>query len=424
MEGPLRLSVVLQLPLLARTGERVGRVQDLVARLPETGYPPIVGVVARVGSRRLFVPLKETAGIDSVSIRLRVDRLDVRSFERRTGEILLREDLLGHRVINLNEARLAHVDDLLLDEVDGRLRLVGVTAGTSGVRARVRRFVGRGTEGSALDWARVEPFTGHVPTLGRRLPFRRLARLHPAELADMVEAASHSEGEEILTAVGEDPALEADVFEELDSEHQIEFLETRSDEEAAAVLARMSPDDAADLVLELDDERRQRLLTRLPLAQLRKVRMLLGYNPETAGGLMSPDFLAFSAGTRVASALDAVRSSQLPPLSVSAVYVTGEDSRLQGALSLPDLLRHGGSAQVGKLITHDPVFLDAQVDIPGVARKMTDFNLGVLPVVDEQRRVIGIVTVDDVLEVMLPTDWRALTGQDVPVERSEHSRLQ
>ena len=131
-----------------------------------------------------------------------------------------------------------------------------------------------------------------MPSARLRIPYRKLARLHPAQIADIVEAASHEEGEEIIEAVKADRELEADVFEELDTEHQVEFVRTRSDEDAARLLARMAPDDAADLIMELDQERRLPVLGLLPAAQQRKVRSLLSYNPETAGGLMSPDFLA------------------------------------------------------------------------------------------------------------------------------------
>ena len=138
------------------------------------------------------------------------------------------------------------------------------------------------------------------PTCRRRrlrIPYRKLARLHPAQIADIVEAASHEEGEEIIEAVKADRELEADVFEELDTEHQVEFVRTRSDADAARLLARMAPDDAADLIMELDQERRLPVLGLLPASQQRKVRSLLSYNPETAGGLMSPDFLALPQTT-------------------------------------------------------------------------------------------------------------------------------
>ena len=143
-----------------------------------------------------------------------------------------------------------------------------------------------------LDWTDLEPFVGHVPTARLRFSHRKLANLHPAEIADLVEAASHDEGEELIEAVGQDRELEADVFEELDEHHQLEFIRERPDAQVAAVIARMAADDAADLIVEIEQERRGRILALLPPAQRRQIEALLGYNPSTAGGLMSPEFIA------------------------------------------------------------------------------------------------------------------------------------
>ena len=137
----------------------------------------------------------------------------------------------------------------------------------------------------------MEPFVGHVPTARLRFSHRKLANLHPAEIADLVEAASHDEGEEMIEAVGQDRELEADVFEELDEHHQLEFIRERPDAQVAAVIARMAADDAADLIVEIEQERRGRILALLPPAQRRQIEALLGYNPSTAGGLMSPEFI-------------------------------------------------------------------------------------------------------------------------------------
>ena len=142
--------------------------------------------------------------------------------------------------------------------------------------------------GTIVDWAEIEPFVAHVPTARLRIPYRKLSRLHPAQIADLVEAASHEEGEEIIKAVGQDRELEADVFEELDEEHQLEFIHSRSDSEAARLLATMASDDAADLITELDQDRRLHVLQLMPAPKQRKIRTLLNYNPDTAGGLDEP----------------------------------------------------------------------------------------------------------------------------------------
>jgi Mg/Co/Ni transporter MgtE len=196
------------------------------------------------------------------------------------------------------------------------------------------------------------------------------------------------------------------VFAELEPEHQIALLESRSDAEAADILAHMPPDDAADLLLELPEERRTRVLGRLPLVQLAKVRALLGYNPETAGGVMIPDFLAVSDAASLSSVLDSVRASDLAPLLTDAVYVVASDGRLVGSVPVVEMLRHDGSQTVGAVLSGRPISVPTHADVPEIAVTMTDYNLSVLPVVDVNQRLVGLVTVDDVLELMLPTDWR------------------
>ncbi len=185
-----------------------------------------------------------------------------------------------------------------------------------------------------MDWASIEPFVAHVPSSRLRIPYRKLAKLHPAQIADLVEAASHDEGEEIIEAVGADRELEADVFEELDTEHQLEFVKSRSDEEAARLLSSMAPDDAADLITEVDQDRRMPILNLLPEPQQRKVRSLLSYNPETAGGLMSPDFLSVAVlhGHRLRSSTWCGRA-RAPPEALNVVFAVDVEGHLVGSAS-------------------------------------------------------------------------------------------
>ena len=190
-----------------------------------------------------------------------------------------------------------------------------------------------------LDWADMEPFVGHVPSSRLRFSHRKLANLHPAEIADLVEAASHDEGEEIIEAVAQDRELEADVFEELDEHHQLEFIRERPDAQVAAVVARMAADDAADLIVEIDQERRGRILALLPATQRRQIEALLGYNPSTAGGLMSPDFISLAPADTVAQAIAKVRASDLGAGMLTTVYLLDGEGRLRGSVFVVALLR-------------------------------------------------------------------------------------
>ena len=337
------LSNFLRSPLLDRAGERLGRVEDLIVRLADGGYPPVTGVRARIGGRELFVPVGMIAELQPGAVRLAGETLSLGKFERRVGEVLLGQDVLGRKLVNVeaDPPRLVTAHEIELSCIESWWRVVGVD---SSQRAQLRRTLPRRLRGLIgdrpfLDWTDMEPFVGHVPSARLRFSHRKLANLHPAEIADLVEAASHEEGEELIEAVGQDRELEADVFEELDEHHQLEFIRERPDAQVAAVIGRMAADDAADLIVEIDQERRGRVLTLLPAAQRRQIEGLLGYNPSTAGGLMSPDFIQLGETDSVARAIELVRSSEQAPGTLSTVYLRDAEGRLSGSVPVVTLLR-------------------------------------------------------------------------------------
>lgn len=414
----LHLSRVIKRPLVDAEGDRMGRVEDLIVRVGEP-HPPVVGAVVRIARRDLFLPIDKIAGLEDGRIRFEDGRVDLRHFERRPGELLLARDLLTRHLINLVGGHLISAKEIELANVDGVWEVVGVDSSS---RPLLRRMLpgrlGRNiAPGSLVDWASIEPFVAHVPTARLRIPYRKLARLHPAQIADIVEAASHEEGEEIIDAVRADRELEADVFEELDIEHQAEFVRSRSDAEAARLLSRMAADDAADLIMELDQDRRMPVLDLLPAPQQRKVRSLLSYNPETAGGLMSPDFLALSAETTVADALLAIRASSAPIETLQVVFSLDDDGSASGSAPAVALIQADPDDLLSSVARAIPAHVHADWDLNAVLRKMSDFNLTVAPVMDhEHHSILGVVTVDDVLELLLPSGWRRDAGMTAAEE--------
>lgn len=403
----VHLSDVVHRILVDDSGNRVGKLADLIARLGTSPHPPIVGAVAKVDGQDLFVPIDQLADLGADPIRFLGRAADLRRFERRPGEVLLARDLLRRHLINVVGGRLIRAAEIELTKVDGRWEVVGVDASAGTLLRRVLPARRREQADKIVDWATIEPFVAHVPSARLRIPYRKLARLHPAQIADLVEAASHQEGEEIIEAVAADRELEADVFEELDPEHQVEFLESRSDAEAARVLAGMAPDDAADLIIELDQERRIPILNLLPEPQQAKIRSLLNYNPETAGGLMSPDFVALPQQVTAAEALRAVAASRAPDEALGVVFVLDEDGKVFGAVSLLRLVRADGATPIGALAPPNLAHVHPDWDLHAILRKMSDYNLTVAPVLDaEHHDVLGVVTVDDLLELLLPSGWR------------------
>jgi len=405
----VHLSGIVRRPLVDDAGERIGRIEDVVVRLGDSPHPPVVGLVVRLGGRDLFVPERKLASLSEGSISFAGRRVDLRRFERREGELLLAKDLLARHLINLVGGRLVTANDILLSPVDGRWEVVAIEPGR---RHFLRRILGKSSSSAGvIDFASIEPFVAHVPTAQLRIPYRKLAKLHPAQIADLVEAASHEEGEEIIDAVAQDVELEADVFEELDMEHQVEFLHSRTDEQAARLLERMAPDDAADLIIEVDQDRRLPILGLLPAATQAKVRNLLSYNPETAGGIMSPDFVAVGITATVGESLAAVRESSAPSEALNVVYALSPEGGLAGSIPLATLVRTDVDRRLEALDLPEPVHVHPNWDLHRTARQMSDFNLTVAPVVDpDHGRLVGVVTIDDLIELLLPQGWRREFG--------------
>jgi CBS domain-containing protein len=403
----LHLSLVVNGDLTDADGRKLGRIDDLLVRLGDEEYPPVSGAVAKVAGRDVYVPADRIGEIEHGRITLTKAQLDLQPFERREGELLLRNDLLDRQLINVDGARLVRANEIEIARVEGWWRVVGIDISPQSLLRRLlpRAIAPRVGVSDFLDWASVEPFTGHIPTIQLRVPHPKLARLHPAELADLVEASPHGQGEEIIAAVHHDPELEADLFEELGDEHQLEFSEYRDDSEIADLVARMETDDAADFLGQFDDDRRAHILELLPTVQRRRLRTLLGYEPLTAGGLMSPEFVAVYTQATQEEALDRVRRANTPSDALAWIFTINTHRRYRGAVSLPDLVRAAPDTPITDLVKHTRRVM-ADADLDDIVRAMTDYDLTIVPVVDDDERPIGIITVDDVLELIAPPPGR------------------
>jgi len=420
----LRLSRLLKRPVADSSGESIGRLADVIVRLRGTDYPLVTGMVVAVGGRDIFVPVEQVSDFAGDPLRLSTSRLSLRPFDRREGEVLLRVVVLGHRLIDVQNARLVRAADLELARDGQEWVLAGVDT-----RRRPRRLFGllapQSQDDAAVfrDWHDFEWLIGHESSALLRGPFARIRRLKPAQIADLLENASKKEETEILGRVHADPELEADVFEELDEDLATRLLGARTDEEIAAVLARMRADDAADAIAELPQRRRQPVLDLLPPAQRTKVLTLMGFNSTSAGGLMGMDYNALPSKATVSDALARVRESALlQPEALTSVHAVDEDGGLRGVARLVTLVQADPGACLIDVSDTDPVRVGADADITDVAVLMTDYNLITIPVVDDVRRLLGVITVDDVLEVTLPADWRRREAAGPPGARHGDTR--
>jgi CBS domain-containing protein len=400
----MHLSALLGLPILSLNGESIGKVEDVIVRLRGGDYPVVTGVVAKVGGRRVYLSIDRVDELSEQRVSLAKPKVDLRAFERRHGEVLLKEDILGHRLIDVAEAELVRAWDVELRPTDERWV---VSCLDTRRPARLLGLIRRSQGHPCQDWKAFEPLIGHTPSSTIRSGFGRVVKLKPAQIADLLEDASRIEGEEILDVVHTDPELEADVFEELDPDIATRLFGDKTDEEVADVIAHMRADDAADAVAELPQGRRQTILDLLPPGTRIKVFTLLGFNASSAGGIMGVDFLAAPADASVEEALQRVRQAEnIQPEALVTVHVLDEGNRLAGTVSVINLLQADPQARLADVDDSDPVRVTPTVDVVDVTLLMADYNLLTVPVVDADNQLLGVITVDDVLEATIPEDWR------------------
>jgi CBS domain-containing protein len=391
------VSRVTRLPLVGADGADVGHVVDVVLDLG--GRPPRVnGFVVAVGRRRVFVGGGRVGEIESDGVRLRRGSINLRQFELRAGERLVKGELVGRKVRG----------DKVVD--------VGITPApepfawevATVALASSRSLTGRRRTPEVIDWSEAGELFADDNSIDRQAA--ALESLHPAEMAAALRHLPLSR-RRVLAAALEDERL-ADVLEELSEEDQVRLVEGLDQERLARVLDEMEADDAADLLGEFSATRQAELLGAMDPEEAEPVRRLLGYQPDTAGGLMTPEPVILAPHATVAEALARIRDPDLPVPLAAQVFVCSPPletptGRFQGVVGVQRLLREAPGKPLARCLDEewDPIAADASER--EVAERLAAYDVVALPVTDPAKRLVGAVTIDDVLDHMLPADWRA-----------------
>ena len=408
----LYLSQVIGRPVRDRNDEPIGKVADLIVAVGDR-YPPVTGLVIETDRRRIFLPWTSVDRLDDSGAKLSTLTMDLGKFSQRPNEILLRSDLMDKQIVDIDGRKVVRVNDLRLDEVEGALHLVAVDVGAAGLLRRLGvegglRTVARNLHVHVpekyIDWEDVDPVETSIASIKLRVPHAGLAELHPADLATIIDQLAPRDRAGVLASLGDDAI--ADAIEEMEPETQVEVLEDLEPGRAADILEEMSPDDAADLVADLSETTRDEILALMETDEAAEVQELLGYPEESAGGIMTTEFVAVPAHLSAAETIDMLRQLEPNAETIYYVYVTDDDGRLVGVLSLRDLIVAGPETQIGEVMIKEPVAVGVLADQDEVAEVVAHYNLLAVPVIDEDGRLAGIVTVDDALDTVLPTAWK------------------
>lgn len=390
------VSRIVRLPLVGADGSDAGHVVDVVLDLG--GRPPrVVGwVVGGVQRRRVFVAVSRIGEIDSRGLRLRRGTINLKQFELRPGERLVVGELFGKRV---GERRV--VDLGLRPAPDPFEWEVGTVA------LQTRRMPGLKRTPEVLDWSEAGELFAEERPVDRQAA--TLGGLHPAEMASAIRRLPMSR-RRILAEALEDDRL-ADLLEELPEDEQVRLIEGLDPERVGRVLDEMEADDAADLLGEMSAAERAQLLAQMDPEEAEPVRRLLSYQPDTAGGLMTPEPIILPPSATVATAMARVRDADLPVPMAAQVFVCQPPletptGRFVGVVGFQRLLREAASKPLGRCIDEEWQPVPADTSDREVAGRLAAYDVVAMPVVDEAGRLVGAVTIDDVLDRVLPAGWR------------------
>ncbi|MFD8969100.1 magnesium transporter MgtE N-terminal domain-containing protein [Streptomyces sp. NPDC059568] len=395
-------------PVFDPSGDQVGRVRDLVAMLRVGRRPPrLLGlVVEALTRRRIFLPMTRVTGIESGQV-ITTGVLNVRRFEQRPTEHLVLGELLDRRVRLVESGEEVTVLDVAVRQLPARrdweIDKVYVRRGRKGGALRRRG------EALTVEWSAVTGFSLEEEGQGAENLVATFERLRPADLANAMHHLTPKRRAEVAAALDDDRL--ADVMEELPEDDQVEILGKLEEERAADVLEAMDPDDAADLLSELPEVDKERLLTLMRPDDAADVRRLMSYEERTAGGLMTTDPIVLRPDATVADALARVRQQDLSPSLAAQVYVCRPPDetptgRYLGTVHFQRLLREPPYTLVSSIVDSDLPPLHPETPLSSITSFLAAYNMVSAPVVDDSGSLLGAVTVDDVLDHMLPDDWR------------------
>ncbi len=385
-----------------QAGDEIGRIKDVVVRWDDAAYPQVTGLVVRVGRRITFLQATNIAEMTHSGVKLRSARLDMRDFVRREGEIQLIDDLLDHQLIDVSGVRVVRSSDLYLASIVGTYRLVGLDVGLQSLMRRlgpasVRR---KPTPSRVIDWSTIQPISrpGEPLRLGRTR--QALHRLRPAELADLVEELGSAQRQAFVAAL--DPEVAAEVLEEMEPEPLEDLLTDMPREQAANLLANMAPDEASEALREMDEEDREEVLEEMGHLVRNELAMLLAYDEDTAGSMMTNVMVVASLNTTVEQAIAKLGAFVEDRGDIDGVLIVDDSGRLIDDVSLFELLLADRAATVGSLTGAPyPVTVHDDEHIDEVLERFVDSRGTSLVVVDDEGKPVGRILADDVIDALL-----------------------
>lgn len=404
----------MKTPVIDREDNEIGKISDVVITIGDV-FPKVTGFeICMPGKEFHIISLKQIGLLSKKFVTLKGKKDELVWDQIGNNQILLARDLLDKQIVDTDDCKVVRVNDLRISSADGELILVAADVGLSGLLRRLRleglvnrvfSFFGKEIPQKLIAWNIVEPLETELSRVKLTIAHEKVAQLHPADIADIVKQLTPKERTAIFSAL--DDEIAAETILEVEPELQLSILDNLDPERVRDIIEEMSPDDAADLLGEFPEEKAQEILRSFTSPQeAEDVEELMEYDENTAGGLMTTEFIAFKTDMTAEETIERLRELSPGAETIYYLYVLDKEDHLVGVLSLRDLVVASPETKLFEIMRHKVICVDLKASLEQVANFIAKYDLLALPVVNNNKQLMGIVTVDDVVDVIFPSRWK------------------
>ncbi|MCE5214008.1 MAG: CBS domain-containing protein [Methanobacterium sp.] len=402
------LSEILKKPVYDNTERRIGRFKDAIVS-SEVSYPIIKAIIVeKLDKNVISIPYNFIISIGE-EIKLNKEIDDINEYKIKNLDIRLSEDVLDRQVVDIEDKKIRRVNDIKITYSHGYYHIIGVDIGFYGILKRLglegiaKKFGVRSNE-NIIAWDDIDTLGPDYTKLKLKVQKGKIKKLHPADIAEIVDQLGLSDSLNILNSLDDEAA--ADTLEEVSPERQVYLLEEMDSHRAAEILDEMDPDDAADVLGDLPEDKAEELLDLMEPEESEDLRKLLEYPENTAGGIMTTEYASVNQDLNVRDVLNSLREIAKDVETIYYVYVISKNGDLVGVTSLRDILLADPDTKITDVMHTHVIKADIMEDQEDIAQKIAKYNLLALPVIEDENKLRGIITVDDAIDIVLPVAWK------------------
>ncbi len=409
--GELFVSELLKKPVLDPKGDELGRVKDFIV-VKGDPLPKVSALVLEENKKRYFLEWENVGIFNKRIISSKITDSKLAPYDPDAENLLIVRDIFDKQIVDANGAKIVRVNDVKLEGEDSYACLAGVDIGIRGILRRLGverksekfcRLFGKTVAHNIIRWSYIQPLEPRLSTISLAVPRQMLSALHPADIADIISDAPIDQGVALFKKL--DPNVAAEALHELDPKMQKSIIDGLDNEFTYDIIERMPPDEAADLLADLETDKAQDILESIEQEDAEDIQELLAHEEDTAGGLMTNEFIAYPPELTVGDAIERFRMDAPDVETVYYIYIV-EGEKLIGVISLKDMLLHSSHVTLSEIVDTQLKSIAPEASQEEVAEIIAKYNLVAIPVVDNEGDLLGIVTVDDVIDLYLPPSSR------------------